>query len=181
VTQEFVQQAATDAAAAGVSVEEPVYEDYFGFEETRTWYFPDGKQFISFKVMNEGDKARYQRATNRDITLSRQTGDAKIKSDPADERWELLQTCVTGWNVFRKNPSTGKYEPVPFSAGKGGTFAQWLGKANPKLVEKLEFEIRLANPWLQGDMSVEDIDSEIERLNEMREQAVKREQGKDAS
>ena len=117
--------------------EETVYEDYFGFDENLTWYFPDGKQYIIYKVMTEGDKAKFQRETNRDITLQRSTGDAKIKADPASERWALLESSVIDWHVFRAG------QPVPFSIGSpGSTFNQWLSKANPKLVEDLEFEIR---------------------------------------
>jgi hypothetical protein len=180
VTTEYTT-AEQAAVAAGVTIEEPVFEDYFGFEESKVWYFPDKKQYITFKIMNEGDKAKFQKETNRDITLKRNTGDASIKTDPAQERHILLETCVTGWSVYRKN-AQGKFDPVPFSIGSpGSTFKQWLLKADPRLVEDLEFEIRKANPWLQGDMSVEDIDKEIERLVELREAAVKREEGKGAS
>lgn len=181
MTEQFAVSADANMQQAGIVTEEQVFEDYFGFGETHTWYFPDGKQFITYKVMNEGEKAKFQKATNRDITLQRTTGDARIKTDPADERWQLLDTCVTGWNLMRKSAS-GKFEPVPFSKGSpGSTLHQWLQVANPRLVESLEFEIRMANPWLQGEMSVEDIDKELDRLNEMREAAVKREEGKGAS
>lgn len=158
------------AAAAN---EEQVYEDYFGFDENKTWFFPDKKQYIIFKVMSEGDKAKFQRETNRDITLQRSTGDAKIKADPASERWALLDASVIDWHVFRDG------QPVPFTKGSpGATFNQWLSKANPRLVEDLEFEIRKANPWLQADMTLEDVDKEMDRLRELREEIVKRESGK---
>ena len=156
--------------------EEQVFEDYWGFDDTNLWYFPDGKQYIQYKVMTEGDKAKFQRATNRDITLSRTSGDAKIKADPASERWALLEASVVGWNVYRNN------QPVPFSIGSpGANFEQWLDKANPKLVEDLEFAIRKANPWLQADMSVEDIDREMDRLRELRDEVQKRDAAKVSS
>jgi hypothetical protein len=146
---------------------ETVYEDYFGFEETRTWYFPDGKQYIQYKVMTEGDKAKFQRATNRDITLSRTSGDARIKADPAAERWALMEASVKGWHIFQNGHA------VAFTIGSpSATFNQWLNNANPKFVEDLEFAIRKANPWLQADMSVEDIDKEMDRLREMRDQVT---------
>lgn len=174
----MTQQMTTDQHMqnAGVQDQEQVYEDYFGFEETKVWYFPDKRQYITYQVMNEGQKAKFQKKTNRDITLRRTTGDASVKVDPAEERHALLEASVTGWHVFRNG------QPVPFSSGTpGSNFNQWLQNANPKLVESLEFDIRLANPWLQGDMTIEDIDKEMDRLRDLREQTVKREEGKEAS
>jgi hypothetical protein len=156
--------------------DEKVYEDYFGFDETRQWYFPDGKQFITFQVMNEGQRSKFQKLTNKDITLRRQSGDASIKVDPAEERYALLTSSVTGWSVFRNG------EPVPFSIGsKGATFEQWLERANPKLVDDLEFTIRKANPWMQADMDLDQIDEEIERLRDLRKQVEERQRGEAAS
>lgn len=170
-------QAELDAAAAGVpTTETPQYDDYWGFDERQQWFFPDGKQFIEFKIMNEGDRSRYQKLVNRDIAVSRATGDAKIKLDQAEERKALLESSVTGWNLYRQG------SPVPFAIGSpGATFEQWLAAANPKLVDDLEFAIRKANPWLQAEMSVEEIDKEMDRLRELREQAVKREMGEASS
>jgi hypothetical protein len=155
---------------------EEVYEDYFGFEETKRWYFPDGKQYIEFKVMTEGDKAKFQKATNRDIKLSRNTGDATIQADPATERHALIDTCVVNWFVFQGT------KQVTFSnAGPGSTFQQWLSKANPKFVEDLEWAIRRENPWLQADMTIEEIDKEIKRLYDLRADIEAREAAKAAS
>jgi hypothetical protein len=156
--------------------DEKVYEDYFGFDETLRWFFPDGKQYIEFHVMNEGQRAKFQKLTNKDITLRRQSGDASIKVDPAEERYALLTSSVIGWLIYRNG------DPVPFSSGKpGSTFEQWLDKANPKLVDDLEFTIRKANPWMQADMSVEQIDEEIDRLTDLRKQAEERQRGEGVS
>src|SRR4051812_3892522 len=70
--------------------DQAVYEDYFGFAETQRWYFPDGKQYIEFQRMNEGERARFQKMTTRDVTVIRGSGDAKVKMDPATERHELI-------------------------------------------------------------------------------------------
>lgn len=162
--------------APSPELEEKVYEDYFGFDETKRWYFPDQKQYIEYHVMNEGQRSKFQKLTNKDIKLQRQTGDASIRVDPAEERMALLTSSVTGWHVFRQG------EPVPFSIGKpGANFEQWLDKADPKLVDDLEFDIRKANPWMQADMSPEQIDEEIDRLTELRKQAVERQQGEGVS
>lgn len=149
---------------------EPIYADYWGFDEKLKWFFPDGKQYIEFQLMDEGKRARFQKLTNRDISIKRSTGDASIKADPAEERKALLEQSVVDWHVFRGN------QPVPFSIGSGGsTFNQWLDHANPKLIDDLEFEIRKNNPWLQADMTLEDIDKEIDRLKELRKQTEERE------
>ncbi len=167
----------TEAQTAPVpELEEKVYEDYFGFDETERWFFPDQKQYIEFHVMNEGQRAKFQKLTNKDITLRRQSGDASIKVDPAEERRALLTSSVTGWLIYRQG------EPVPFSIGSpGANFEQWLDRANPKLVDDLEFTIRKANPWMQADMSVDQIDEEMDRLRELREQAVERQRGEGVS
>lgn len=168
-TQEAAQAA---AAAAGENVETPVYEDYFGFAESHKWYFPDGKQFIEFQRMNEGQKAQFQRRTNRDLVVERASGNARMKMDVASERHELIKAAVVGWFVYREG------SPAPYS---NAVLEQWLAVADPKLVEDLEKEIRKNNPWLLQDMSVEDIDKEIENLKEMRDLALERDREKAGS
>lgn len=174
--------ATKEAQEAGVPTEEQaVYEDYFGFAETRTFYFPDGKTFITYEVMNEGAKAAFQKLTNRDITLERTTQNARIKVDPASERHQLIVQSATGWNLHRRN-AKGAMEPVPFSKGSpGAMLEQWLAVTNPKLVEDLELAIRRANPWLQADMTVEQVDEEMDRLRDLREELVKRDMEKTSS
>lgn len=162
--------------------EEESYEDYFGFDEIKTWYFPDGKQYIQFQVMNEGQKAKFQKLTNTDIVVERATNNARMRVDPAEERHQLLSTSVIGWHVVKRNKTTNKFEPVTFSSGRPGSeFEKWMDTANPKLVEDLEKEVRKANPWLMDEMSVTDIDREMKNLEEMRAAAVKREEGKKSS
>lgn len=164
------------AEAAGVQLEEEVYEDYFGFDETLTYTFPDGKQNIKFKPMTEGKKSQFQKNTNRDVVVERASGNARMKVDPASERQELLKASVVDWFLVKRNPSTNKFEPVPFTIGtRNSTFELWLEGANPKLVEELERAVRKANPWLLADQTVEEIDKEIESLQEARAEAVKRE------
>ena len=99
---------------------EPIYVDYFGFDETHTFTFPDKVSQIYFKAMNEGDRARFQRETNRDVQLERNTGNARIKTDQAGERKALIMASCTGWNLRKRNPQNGQLEPVPFSTGSSG-------------------------------------------------------------
>lgn len=156
--------------------QEEAYEDYFGFAETKTFTLPDGKQQIFFQVMNEGAKTRFQQKTNRDIHMNRGTNDMRIKADPAGERAALIESSVVGWSLKRKNKATGQWEDVPFSNNgtPGDELHKWLAVANPKIVEDLEDTIRKANPWLQADMTVEQIDEEIARLHDMRAEVVKK-------
>jgi len=153
------------------------FVDYFGFGRDETFVLPDGKQHIFFKVMNEGQRAYFQKKTSKDIKFNRASGDAAIKADQAEERHELIHSSVTGWDLRRRGPQG--WEIVPFSSGGANSaLAQWLKVADPKIVDDLELAIRRANPWMQADMTVEEIDKEIERLQDLRKEVEARELGK---
>lgn len=153
----------------GIPVEESVQDDYFGFEESHKAYLPDGKSFIEHKTLNHGARKSYLNKTNRDLKINRASGDASISMKPGDEKDELLKAAVTGWNLVRAG------EPVPFTKH---AFDQWLQNADPRLVDIVEKDIRKKNPWLLAEMSIEDIDKEIESLQAMREVKLKEEEGK---
>lgn len=175
-------QSSVDATTGEAISDQQTYEDYYGFEESDRWHFPDGKQYIEFKRMNEGERARFQQMTTRDVTVVRNTGDAKVKVDPATERRELIISSVTGWHLMRRDQRNGNFVPVPFSKGSpGAELEKWLNVANPTLVDSLEQAIRKANPWLMSDMTLEDIDKEMDRLREMRDEIVARERGEGSS
>lgn len=148
-----------------------VQQDYWGTDEKGRFVFPDGVTYIEFQIMNEGAKSRFQKMTSQNMTVTR-TGDATVKIDPAKERHELIIASCTGWNLVKEGT------PILFSRQM---LEKWLDVAPPKLVEDLEFKIRTANPWLQQDMTVEEIDKELDRLNELRAAAKERESGEDAS
>lgn len=153
------------------------YVDYFGFDEYETFYLPDGKQFITFKKLNEGDRQKYESQTQRDVAFNRRTDDARIKIDSAGDRMALILVSVTGWNMVINEG--GKKKRAPFSTGSpGSTLAQWLPKANPKIVNDLYQAIRKANPFLMEEMTEEMIVEEIGRLNEMLVDVRKRESQK---
>lgn len=155
------------------------FEDYFGFDDFGQYTFPDGKTWIKFKIMDEGDRAKFQRMTNKDIKISKNSGDASIPTDVAKERHDLIKTSVVDWNLHTRSGPGQPMQPVGFSLSSGKVnLESWLARANPKLVDELELAIRKANPWLQADMTVEEIDKEIERLQELRAEAVKREAAK---
>lgn len=153
------------------------YGEYYGFEERERWYFPDRKQWIEFKKMNEGDRGRFQSRTRPDVVMNQKSGEARIPFDQANERKELILTSCTDWHVVRRNAKTGQFELVPWTGNSpGGNLGQWLQTANPALVMELEKTIRKANPWMLQEMSVEQIDKEIADLEDLRRQAVEREE-----
>lgn len=159
----------------GNEVEPVVYVDYFGFDETRKYMLPDGKQYIEFKALTEGQRARYESATSRDIRFNRRTDDAAIRMDAAADRKALIEASVVGWNMWRV--VNGQPQPVAFSNNgtPGCSLNQWLNGANPRLVNELIAMIRSANDWMVEDMTPEMIREEIVRLQEMLVQAEERE------
>lgn len=161
---------------AAAPTEAESFTDYWGVDIADVWYFPDGKQFIGFKKLNEGERSKYQKQINRDITVERQSGNARMKVDQSTDRHALLSTAVTGWNI--KRFQNGGWVDVPFSHGTpGSTFEQWMNGADPSLVDDLEKAVRKLNPWLTTELSVMEIDEMIADLQTQREDAVKREAG----
>ena len=155
-----------------------IYEDYWGVDETHRHFLPDGKQYFEYRIMDEGARSRFQKLTNNDLTVLRDNT-AKVKVDPVAERHTLIKESVIGWNLMQKAPD-GSWSAAPWDDNKRN-LTQWLEKAPPKIVDDLEFAIRKANPWMQADMSVEEIDKEIERLYELRKQVEARQAGEGIS
>jgi len=168
--------------AAGVDPDEPAYEDYFGFNETQRWDFPDHLQWIEFRQMTEGDRRKYQSKTTKDIKLEKNTGDARVRVDPGVEREILFECSVMSWHIVRKQ-TDGSFKPIPVdkNASLGSEFGKWSLQADPKLLDGLERAIRKANPWMQSEMTAEALREEIKNLEELLDAAVKREAGKDDS
>ena len=85
---------------------------------------------------------------------------------------------IIGGSLEEHRERTREIIQIPFSLSANKfNLEKWLSVADPRLVEDLEKACRKLNPWLLADMSVEDIDREIESLKEMREEAAKREAG----
>lgn len=156
------------------------YEDYYAFDERDRWYFPDRKQWIEFKKLTEGDRAKYLKATRSDVRVNQKSGDAYLPFDQSEERKNLLLHSITDWHIvqFIQTPEGRRAQPIAFQpvshGGKGGVVAQWIDRANPAVLAELEKAIRKANPWLLNEMSVEQIDKEIADLQELRVAAAKR-------
>jgi hypothetical protein len=159
------------ADSVAPAFEQPQQADYFGFQATERYIFPDGLTFVEFQVMNEGQKLKFQKATGRDIVLQR-SGDARLRMDPGAERHELIKACVTNWNLARNG------QLIPFNPRSLNDF---LELADPKIIEKIENAIRRANPWLLGEVSAADIKEQIKELEEMLVVAEEREAGEASS
>jgi hypothetical protein len=156
---------------------EQQYVDYWGTDEEIKHFLPDGKQYFVLKIMNEGAKSQFQKMTNQDLIVGRDNT-ATVKMNPAKERHELIKASVTGWNLMQKDKKDGNFYPAPFSIR---SLDAWLEVAPPKIVEDLEYAIRMANPWMQSEMTVEEVDKEIDRLTELRASLREREQGEAGS
>lgn len=176
-----LEQTHRNMAESGHRVEDVVEINYFGFSSTERWYFPgqsripdDRKQYLVVKKMSEGDKARFQKTTNRDIRIQRTTGDARMSMDAVAERHELIRISVTDARVMMPGPD-GK---LRFDDKKVEVVVKnLLDNGDPDVVQQLEKFIRELNPWMRADMSVEEIDKEIERLQEIKREKADEEAG----
>lgn len=147
---------------------------YFGFSETHTVMFPDGVSYVEHTTLNEGARRAYLNNLNRDVRFQRATGDAIMKMSSGDERYELLRAAVVGWNLLGPE---GK--PMVFSKGSpGAALEQFLDKADPKIIDLIEKDVRKHNPWLLNDVTVEEIDKQIAELTDLRKTKVAEEAGK---
>lgn len=146
--------------------------DYFGFEHHERFYLSDGRSYVDLQKLNEGQRRKYQNASNRELKLKRNTGDAHLKMAPGDDKAELLKVAVVGWNLTRGG------QPVPFNPR---ALDEFLSLADPAVIDKIETQVRKMNPWLLSEMTVEQIDEELANLQEMRRVKVEEEAGKATS
>lgn len=156
----------------GISTTVPQQVSYFGFEERHQCFLPDGVSYIEHQTLNEGARRKYLNKVNRDIRLQRATGDAIMKMQAGEEKHALLQSAITGWNLLGP---TGQL--VPFSSPN---LQMFLDKADPKVVDLIEKDIRKHNTWLMSDLSVEDIQKQIDELEEMKQVKLREEEGKES-
>lgn len=176
-----LEQTHRNMVEAGHRVEDIIEIDYFGFSAEQNWYFPgqskvpeDQKQYLVIKKMNEGDKAKYQKSTNRDIRIQRTTGDARMSVDAVQERHELIRISVVGAHVKRRMADG----TLRFDDKRPDLIVKdWLEKGNPDHVQELERFIRDLNPWMKTEMSTDEIDKEIERLQELKREKAEEEAG----
>lgn len=161
--------AATEAAMreAGVPTHEDVVEDFFGAADPLRVPL-DSKQWVEHTPFNEGQRRKYLNGINRDVTIAKTTGDAKMRMAPGDERYTLLKTAITNFHLIRNG------EPLNFGQRE---LEEFLEKAPPKVIDKIDKEVRKANPWLLAEASLEDLLKERDNLDEMIEVKRKEEAG----
>ena len=183
MTQDTITQ--PDAAPV-TGTEAPMPQFYWGTNETDRFTLPDGVQFFEFKPMNEGAKAKFQKMTNKGLRLNQQTQDATIDVDPANERWTLIKESVVGWKLFQRDKNDPRgYSEYPAAVDDDNRrkrqIEEILTNFDAKVIQDLEFKIRIANPWMQSDMTIEGIDEELDRLTKLRKQKLEEEAGEGAS
>lgn len=161
--------------AEGIQTTDSMAEDYFGFAEDHKVMLPDGVSFIIHSTLNEGARRQYLNAQNRDITLEKVTGNAKVKVMQGEERHSLLSAAITDWSLVSKNTKTGDVLPVAFTKQK---LADFLAKAPPHIIDLIEKDVRKHNPWLLGGATSDDIRAQIKDLEEMLEAKLEEEAGK---
>lgn len=161
-----------DATLHDVQQSTPKQIDYFSYSENANVLLPDGFSFVTIKKLNEGDRKRYQNATNREIALASRGGDAKVRLAPGDDRHALMKASIIGWNLM----SGGSH--VPFTQQ---TLDRFLTNTDPAIIDLIEKEVRKYNPWLLGDLTVEQIQAEIDSLEEMKQTKIAEDEGKASS
>lgn len=150
--------------AGGIAPIQPVQADYFGVDHEEKVYFPDKVTYVTVQELDEGARRKYLNVTNKDIRLHRQSGDAFLKMATGDERFHLMKSAIIDWNLVEKDKN-GNVHSVSFSQS---ALDRFLDKGPPKVIDAIELKIRSMNPWLMADLSVEDIDQQIDELQQMK-------------
>jgi hypothetical protein len=157
--------------ASGQPTEYPVVVDYFATEDIYTCVLPDGVQWVQHKALTEGDRRKYRNKTSRNVRINRATQDASMEMASGDDLHVLLTIAVVGWNLQRNGVE------VPFHKR---ALDEFLEKAPPSIIDHIHKDITKHNPWLLGDISLEDMLKERDNLDEMIEVKRKEAEGKDS-
>lgn len=159
----------------------PVQADYFAFGEVFKCFFAekygDSTSYVEHKTLNEGSRRKYLNQVNREVTLMRGSGDAKMKLASGDEKHLLLEEAIVGWNLVRADRN-GDLQPVRFD--RSG-LQDFLSKADPKIIDVIEKDVRKHNPWLLAEVTEEGIMEQIKDLEETLEEIRERDRGNSTS
>lgn len=153
----------------GESTTEKVEVDYFAPTDTHTVMLPDGIQSITHKEFTEGARRKYLKETNKSVKLQRATQDAFLNMQPGEDRAALLKAAIVDWKLTKGG------KPFMFTPK---AVDDVLEAFPPQIIDLIHKDILKHNEWLAGDMTVEDIDREIESLQEQRTVIAEREAGK---
>lgn len=156
----------------GVPTEERRQQSYFGFERTEQHFLPDGVSFIEHRILNEGRRKMYLDAVQKDVRIGKASGDAFLKLQSGTEKHILLEAAICGWSLIDESGAD-----VPFNTRN---LKRFLNDTDPKLIDGIEKAVRKANTWLMADLSVEDIQKQIDDLEEMKAAKIAEDEGKDS-
>jgi hypothetical protein len=172
-----VERTAQAMRDAGVATEEKVQVDYFAFEDTQNVYFPDGTSYVTIQALNEGGRRQYLNAVNREVRIDKASGDARMQLANGDERRILLSRAIIGWNLVRSSKNGGEAQPLKFQES---TLGEFLTRANPKIIDIIDKEVRAQNPWLMNDVTLEDLLKQRDELDEQIEKKRQEDEGKES-
>jgi hypothetical protein len=156
--------------------EEAVQMDYFGFSDQEKVMLPDGRSYVLISALNEGGRRNYLNKVNREVVISKGTGDARMQMANGDERRILLKEAIVGWNLQTK-ASDARMVDVPFKESKLNEF---LDRANPVVIDVIDKAVRAQNPWLNQDVTLEDLLKQRDELDEEIEKKKAEEEGKES-
>lgn len=166
--------------AGGEKIEEVKIVNYFGTPETKRFFVDKTQtQYFEYAALTEGGKAKYERATNKDIRVQRTTGDAKLAVDPATERQTLVKLSTVNAVIYAPSKATGEMQPLSFNPKSPTEFWDKVFEAfPPKIIQDFYKAIREENPWMKADEDLEALEIEhknlgerIEKLREEKEKA----------
>lgn len=150
-------------------VEHSAHVSFFGFGGVEKTYVDD-VNWVEIKIMNEGDRRRYQSKTTRDMKVS-QGGEATFSLSPGEDRQALLEVAIKDWNFVDQGGNE-----VTFNRAN---LEKFLDSAPIEIVDKIDNEVRNLNPWLNSEQSIEDMQNEIDRLEERIKSAREEAEGKE--
>lgn len=146
----------------------PVRIDVFGGRITEKVELGDGVSWIEVKRMNEGERRKYLSDIQRPMKVSRE-GEAEINFNPGGDREALLKATIVDWDISANG------EDFPYSDAGLRLF---LNNADVEIVDKVEEVARTINPWLLDEVTVEQLDEQIEELEKLRDKKLEEEAGK---
>lgn len=120
----------------------------------------EGGQFIEYKMLNAGEKSRYQQKVRSRIYTKRDNQD-EMAIDVFVDDVELAAMCITDFMLFEVN-SAGQTEEIKLTSTNQGK--EIINKLDTETLGKLIEGIRELNPFLRVTRKKEDIQKDIDRL-----------------
>jgi len=155
---------------ADEAVEVPQRRDFFGAKEDEIVELDDAGSHVRVKYFVAGDKSKYLKALNRQVELGKD-GKSRIQISGAEDQAALLRVAITGWGIYQGERA------LPFT---NNNLRDFLSKAPVDVLDTIEKQVRKMNPFLDDELTVEEIDAQITDLEELRAELIERE-GKEPS